>query len=436
MLKRTNRRTFFLIRMVFGWLPVFAINGFLLFLISCSGDDDTKPSDNRGKLCIRVGVEMNIYENRLQMKSTTGTEDFEVLIYKVSGELLYRYERAMDMPSEIELDPGNYYVTASSNNFMTAAFENPYYFGQSETVTVNANEIKTIEVVCTMANCAIAIHYSDDIKQDFTDYFAEVSIAGEKLLFTGDEVRRGYFDLQPISITATLSTVLLNGSEYVKVLNGQIPLPGKGKLYEVGLNASITEGYSAISITLDETMEQQIVTINDNTTIGTGYGDLLITEIMYDPVNLTDTDGEWFEVYNHSTGEINLKDLVIKTSSASHVIGADILLAPDEYYLMTRKEEAAEGTKYVYGTGINLTNTEGMIGIFTYGTDGTDGTEIINVEYGSGNGFPTATGASLSLDPGHFSAAESKAGSSWCPGTDIYNTGDLGSPGLANSSCE
>ena len=433
---KTYKKTFFFIRMVFGWLLVIAINGFFFFLNSCSGDHETKPSDNKGRLGIRVGLEMNIYENRLQMKSTTGTEDFEVLIYKASGELLHRYEKALDLPSEIELDPGDYYVTASSNNFMTAAFENPYYSGQTETITINANEIKTIEVICSLANCALAIHYSDNIKQDFIDYFTEVSIADEMLLYTGDEARRGYFDLQPISITATLTTVLVNGSEYVKVLNGQIPKPGKGKLYEIEIDASITEGYSAINIILDDTMEQQIITINDNSFFGTGYGDILITEIMYDPVALTDTDGEWFEVYNHSAGEINLKDLVIKTSSASHIIGTDILLAPDEYYLMARKEEAAEGTKYVYGTGINLTNTGGVIGIFTYGTDGTDGVEIINVEYSSGAGFPTATGASLSLDPSHFNADESKAGSSWCPGNDIYNTGDLGSPGLANSSCE
>jgi hypothetical protein len=434
MLKKTDNKTFFLYGMSIRWLLAIAINGIFFLFHSCSSEHETEPSENKGKLNIRIGLEMNIHENRLQLKSTNGTEDFEVLIYSASDELLHRYEKASDLPSEIELEPGDYYVTASSNNFMTAAFENPYYSGKSETVTLNANEIKTIEVVCSLANCALTVQYSDKIRQDFNNFFTEVSIAGEKLIFAGDEVRAGYFDLQPISIMARLTSVLANGSEYSKVLNGQIPSPERGKLYEVELDAGISEGYSAISIILDETLEKQNITINDNTISGIKYGDLLITEIMYDPVALSDADGEWFEVYNHSSGEINLKDLVIRTPAAFHVIGADILLAPEEYYLMARKEEAAVGIKYIYGTGINLTNTGGAIGIFTFGTDGTDGIEIANVEYGTG--FPPASGASLNLSPTHFNADEAKSGSSWCPGSEIYDTGDLGSPGLANCSCE
>ncbi|HJX70533.1 MAG TPA: lamin tail domain-containing protein, partial [Bacteroidales bacterium] len=224
--------------------------------------------------------------------------------------------------------------------------------------------------------------------------------------------------------------------EYSKVLNGSIPSPEKGKLYEIELDASISEGYSAISIVLDETMEKNIIAINDTASSGMKYGDLLIAEIMYDPVALSDTDGEWFEVYNHSANEINLKDMVIRTSSGQHVITADIIVAAGEYYLMARKAEAAAGTKYVYGTGISLTNSGGTIGIYTYGTDGTDGMEIANVTYDDGTDFPAATGASLNLSLNHFSANGAKIGSSWCLGSNVYDTGDLGSPGLANRICE
>jgi hypothetical protein len=416
------------------WLFVITFMGSCCLLDSCSKEHEINSSEEKGKLGIRIGLEMKINENRLQLKSTAGTEDFEVMICHASGELLHRYENASDLPAQIELEPGDYYVTANSKNFMAAAFDNPYYSGHSGTITLNANEFKTIDVVCSLANCAVTVKYSESIMQDFSDYCTEVSIADGKLLFEGNENRTGYFDLQPISITATLTAMLENGTEYSKVLEGSIPVPGRGKLYEIGLDAGISEGYAAISIVLDETMETQIIYINDNTSAGIQYGDLLITEIMYDPVALSDTDGEWFEIFNHSSAEISLKDLVIRTASDQHVIESDILLAPGEYYLMTRKEEAAAGTKYVYGTGISLTNTGGVIGIYTYGTDGTDGTEIASVAYG--NGFPPATGASLNLDPAHFTADEAKTGTSWCAANEIYDTGDLGSPGLANSSCE
>ena len=112
--------------------------------------------------------------------------------------------------------------------------------------------------------------------QDFSDYFTEVGIADGKLLFAGNETRTGYFDLQPISITATLTAVLENGTEYSKVLKGSIPGPERGKLYEIGLDAGISEGYSAITIVLDETMDTQIISINDNTSAGIQYGLSLI----------------------------------------------------------------------------------------------------------------------------------------------------------------
>jgi hypothetical protein len=433
--KKTDIRPFSFTGIVKEWLFVIAFAASFCFLNSCSKEKEAGSSENKGSLGIRIGLEMNIHENRLQLKSSAGTEDFEVFVWQVPGGLLHHFEKASDLPSQIELDPGKYYVTANSKNFTAAAFENPYYSGKSDTITLYANEFKTIDVVCSLANCAVTVKYSERVRQDFSDYSTEVSIKDGKLLFTGDETRTGYFDLQPINIIATLTTVLENGTEYSKVLNGSIPDPVKGKLYEIGLDAGISEGYSAITIVLDETVEKQIIAINNNTPPGIKYGDLLITEIMYDPVALPDTDGEWFELFNCSAVEISLKDLVIRTASNQHTITEDILLAPGEYYLMARKEGAAAGTKYVYGTGISLTNTGGAIGIYTYGTDGTDGTEIVNVAYNDTD-FPSATGASLNLNPGRFSADEAKNGSSWCLGSDVYDTGDLGSPGLANCSCE
>jgi len=436
MLKKTNLKPFSFTGFVKGWLFVTAVTGSFCFLNSCSKEHEQDLSENKGRLGIKVGLEMNIHEKKLQLKSTSGTEDFEVLIYHASGELMQRFDKASELPAQIELDPGDYYVTANSKNFMAAAFENPYYSGKSATITLNANEFKTIDVVCSLANCAVTVKYSENIRQDFSDYYTEVGIAGGKLLFAGNETRTGYFDLKPISIMARLTKVMENGTESSKVLNGSIPNPEKGKLYEIELDASLSEGYSAIHIVLDETMEKNVIAINDTASSGMKYGDLLITEIMYDPVALSDADGEWFEVYNHSANEISLKDLVIRTSSDHHVITADIIVAPGEYYLMARKVEAAAGTKYVYGTGISLTNSGGTIGIYTYGTDGTDGMEIASVTYDDGTDFPAATGASLNLSLDHFSAGEAKSGSSWCLGNDVYNTGDLGSPGLANSSCE
>ena len=303
-------------------------------------------------------------------------------------------------------------------------------------MTVKADELTNINVECKLANCAVTITYSDEIREKFSTYFTEVGIGDDKLLYSADELRVGYFDLQPIHILATLTYELANGSEYSKELIGRIASPEKGKLYVIELNASITESYAMVNLHLDDTLEEQTIIIDDNSGGGWKYGELLITEIMYDPAALSDNAGEWFEVYNNSANEINLKNLVIRTASALHVVNADIVVGPGDFYIMARTDEAVGIEKYVYGSVINLLNTNGFIGMYTYGTDGTDGIELASVAYDKDGAFPKATGASLNLDPENFDADKAKQGSSWCTGKEIYITGDFGSPGLSNSSCE
>ncbi len=415
------------------------LSGLVLLIIitgSCSEKDDSSPNTNKARLCINLNVEMKINESSIAMKSTLDTRNFKVLLYKASGEFIMNYEKASDLPSEIELEPGEYYVIAHSDNFAVAAFDNPYYVGKTDTIFLKPNDFKTVEVTCSLANCAVTITYSDNIKQSFSDYYTEVSIGTDKLVFDKAETRLGYFDIQAMNVKSFLMYTLPNGSQYSKELSGKISNPGSGKLYEVVLDAGITEGYTAINILLDETVEKQTLKINDTESDEIQYGDLLISEIMYDPVSLSDADGEWFEVYNNSTKNINMLNLVIKTSSSSHIITSEINLAPGEYYLFAKKDEAVNGPKYIYGSAINLTNTGGSISISTYGSDGTDGFEIAAITYDNGSSFPKASGASLNLSPALYDVDLAKSGSSWCLSTSVYNTGDFGTPGLPNDECE
>jgi hypothetical protein len=57
------------------------------------------------------------------------------------------------------------------------------------------------------------------------------------------------------------------------------------------------------------------------------------------------------------------------------------------------------------------------------------------VDYGEAS-FPNGSGKSISLNPIFMNAASAVLGTSWCVSTSAYNTGDLGTPGLANDSCQ
>ncbi len=411
----------------------------LVFVCSCKKDNDNRPTSESGKLSVSVGVEVFTGKINTSWKSTLDTEDFKVLICKNTGEVVKTFERAADMPDEITLETGEYYVTAHSNNFLPAAFENPYYFGKSENFNLSKEEHRTVTVNCELANCAVSVTYSGNIQSDFTDYYATVSISDSALKYEKDEARTGYFDLKPISIEALLVYSMVNGSSQTKLLTGIIEDPQAKKHYEVRLDASVNDGIASVNIYLDDSTDYELVEISEGDTNGIPgniiYGALLITEIMYDPTAISDAEGEWFEIYNNSSSQIDINGIVIRRVGDLHVINQEKVLLPGEYYVLARSENATSAPKYIYGTDITLTNSGAELIIANYGTDGTDGFEIASVNYGA-KGFPHPSGASLNLDPVYYNVESAKLGTNWCASTDVYDTGDLGTPGSVNSSCD
>ena len=75
-----------------------------------------------------------------------------------------------------------------------------------------------------------------------------------------------------------------------------------------------------------------------------------------DPSTISDTEGEWFEIYNNTSTEIDINRLIIKRATDLHIINEEIILPPGEYYVLARSENATTALKYVYGSDITLTN--------------------------------------------------------------------------------
>lgn len=401
---------------------------FLLILavsISCSKDKEDDTPFETGYLSLNLNVDMKINEFNSNLKSTCSTDDFMVIIYDLQGTEVLSFSHAADVPEKVELKSGEYYVISKSNNMEAAAFDAPYFYGRSENFTISASQIKAVDITCKIANCSVSIVYSNNIKTTFSDYFTEASSTNGKLIFSKDEVRKGYFELEPIKIKATL-TYTVNSETKTKILTGTISSPEAGKHYEIVLDAKLTGGFSAFNIGIDNTEIKEQVSISEES-------GLLITEIMYNPDSIDDTQGEWFEVYNNSDEEIELNGLTIKRGPNSHKISTDVVLLPGEYYALARSEQAFEGAKYIYNSSFNLTNSNSTLSI--YKIEGTDSTLIASVPYGM-SGFPSASGASINLNPNHFNSNDAKLGSSWCLASVPYNTKDLGTPGLPNSFCD
>lgn len=396
------------------------------------------PDINQGALNIEIGLEMKIFKSNAKLQEVN-TDDFLVVIKKANDEVYLSYNRAADVPSNIPVHPGDYYIEVESPNDVNPAFDNPKYYGKSDVFSIAPNEVKTVPISASLANCMVSIVYSQNVIDQFTDFFTVVSNSLGSVTFAHDEIRLGYFDLIPIAIESHLSFQLGDGSIETKIISGEIPSPEAGTHYEVHIDSSLDQGSMSINLIVDESFLIELIDVNDNgTTINDGviaFGDILITEIMYNPSAISDTEGEWFEIYNASSQSIDIFQLVIKKGSVvQHVVNEHILIEPQQYLALGRSINASSNISYVYGSDLTLTNTEDEIELANYGTDSTDGLTISIVNYGTA-GFPDGTGASINLNLNAFDVNLAQSGENWCISTAIFDTGDLGSPGSMNEVC-
>jgi len=166
-------------------------------------------------------------------------------------------------------------------------------------------------------------------------------------------------------------------------------------------------------------------------------GDVIITEIMYDPNAVTDANGEWFEIYNPTTTLLNLEGVVftdLNTTPDRFTVTGRLLIRPGQHLVFGRNGTTATNggvtVDYVYPGGYNLANTDDEI-IITAGT-----VEIDRVAWNEAGTprWPAAVGASIQLNPLRY-AADNNDPANWCLATATYGAGDRGTPGAVNSAC-
>ncbi len=406
----------------------------LAVVVLCTACNKNEMTENRpfGKLDLELGISVATHEVYNRIKAAD-PDEFKITIYSQSGEALHSFERAADMPDVIELEEGTYYVTANSGNNLPAAFENAYYEGRSDIFQIEGGSTTNVSVTCTLANIMVTVIYDQNVIDDFTGYNTTVANDEGSLVFGMNETRAGYFGQGPLQIEAVLQYNDGSGASQSIQLNGSITSPEAGRHYEIHINAGLNQGSAAINLSVDESYETTFVSVHE----GLGYGDLLITEIMFNPSALSDSEGEWIEVFNNSDESINIRDLVIRRGSNNslHKISTDVIIPSGEYAVLGRTANATENVDYVYST-ISLSNSGEELIINTYGTNGIDGEVICSVDYGS-EGFTTSLdGSSLQLNSGITDVSAAMLGTNWCASSISYNTGDLGTPGTSNSRCQ
>jgi len=391
-----------------------------------------------GRLTVLVGVKMDISQVNARSQAII-TDDFKVEIRNANDDVYLAFNRLADMPSVIPVNPGTYYVFVESPNTTLPAFDNPKYSGLSETFTIDYDEEKQVTVMVSLSNCFVSVIYSQDVVDDFSDYYTIISNSEGTLTFSKGETRAGYYGLLPITIETFLDYLMPDGNIATKLINGEIVSPQAKTHYEIHINGSLGEGMVPISVIADESFTTELIQIGNQPPVTNdgdiGYGDLLITEIMYNPAAISDTEGEWIEVYNNTASAIDINQVaILKGAELQHIISESIVIDPNHYIVLARNVNATTSASYIYGSALSLTNTADEIVLANFGSDGTNGAIISNVNYGI-DGFPTANGASLNLDVNALDPDLAQLGENWCLSTLSFDTGDLGTPGIENSAC-
>ena len=172
---------------------------------------------------------------------------------------------------------------------------------------------------------------------------------------------------------------------------------------------------------------------------GPQHGAVVITEFMKDPNFVTDTRGEWLEIYNALPWRVNVEGWKLADDAGNQVTltngGLGMRMMPGEYLVLGASADVTQNggvpVDFAYPS-FSLGNGADQIMLVK-----PDGTLIDRVDYDDGVVWPDAAGRSVSLTGSLLDALQNDDGMQWCPGSAPWNGSnpDQGSPGLPNPIC-
>jgi len=169
-------------------------------------------------------------------------------------------------------------------------------------------------------------------------------------------------------------------------------------------------------------------------------GEVVITEFMKDPTTVSDSHGEWIELWNTLPWRCDLdgwtiSDRLGNTHTLTSGVSTALIMAPGARFVLALDGNPATNggvtVNYVY-SGLTLSNTAADQIILSKA----DGTLVDSIDFDNVN-YPHTPGRALQLDFGNSSATSNDDPIEWCEATlgwDPTNP-DLGTPGLANEIC-
>ena len=257
---------------------------------------------------------------------------------------------------------------------------------------------------------------------------------------------------------ATVVTYTLSGSAAspgdFAALSGTVTIPAGQTTADIDVSViddPTFEGTEDLTLTLDMVTSgtatiagtPATIEIFDNeTATGFNLGDVIVNEIMKDPDDVFDSDGEYFELYNTTGSAIDINGWEISdngSDSFTVVNGGPLSIPAGGYLVLGVNDDTATNGNVPVDYEYDLADFELGNGDDEVILKDALGTEIDRVEYTDAT-FPDVTGASLEFLPsllgGGDDHTQNDDGLNWQAATTVISGGvnDLGTPGLVNSA--
>ena len=166
-------------------------------------------------------------------------------------------------------------------------------------------------------------------------------------------------------------------------------------------------------------------------------GAVAVSEIMNTPGAVPDADGEWFEIYNTLSVDLELEDWNFYDGGGDFFTIEGSFVVPSGGYavLAVSDDPVINGgvaPDYIYSNMV-FDDVDDELYI-----DDPTATENTFMEWDENSGWPDSSGASISMDGAQVPAQSLMfSGSNWCVSSAVWtgSAGDAGSPGEANEEC-
>ncbi|MDE5635504.1 MAG: DUF4493 domain-containing protein, partial [Muribaculaceae bacterium] len=192
----------------------------LMASTGCSDSYNAQDAAGEGSIILKASVDSDIKRSR-SIESDENARLEETLKVWISSPkgLVRQYIGLENVPAErIWLTGGTYVAEAWAGDSVPASFDKRYFKGR-ENFTVAAGNVAQVNLVCKIANTAVAVNYDESIDKVLDDYKLTVSqtYSSGKLEWEGRDDRRGYFMMnsRDHDLSYVISGTKQDGSEFV-----------------------------------------------------------------------------------------------------------------------------------------------------------------------------------------------------------------------------